>query len=396
MDLGLEYIWIDSLCIIQDDTQDWKIQAAQMCDIYRGSYVTIAATCSSSSDDGLFRTIPRLPINGHDLFIYETAQHLYGPAISGMPNAEDDTPLLTRGWVYQERLLSPRVIHFSRWELRFECVNVQPPCECDEDLYWFDKRDHYQGLLDPGSKDVMTRWHETLNRFFTLDLTYFSDYLPAIAGIARQYGTAHRAVLGRYLAGLWENTLAPNLIWHANRGMENSRPGGCSPPTWSWASTKHPETPFSYTRTSDDLEILRVDVHLAGPDEFGPVTSGELVVRGSLAEGSWTWASRSGNNGPLRPSVNFYALSSPTSQHRFHVDYNFFVSGNAGHVAEGSTIYCLRTGFVGDGCHVCLVLRCVDQQRRTFERIGSLQVAPRDEVDSWFQSAQPAEVITLI
>lgn len=46
--LGLRYLWIDSLCIIQDSLRDWETEAAKMASIYQNSYVTISATDASN------------------------------------------------------------------------------------------------------------------------------------------------------------------------------------------------------------------------------------------------------------------------------------------------------------------------------------------------------------
>lgn len=125
---GIHYIWIDSLCIIQDDDDDWNRESAKMCDIYEGSYLTVAATSS--------------PKCSFDFFMAPTPEMFStsGYASDGLPyrflaregirhpgTASDSAqivktwPLLNRAWVLQERFLAPRVLHISTTELIWEC-----------------------------------------------------------------------------------------------------------------------------------------------------------------------------------------------------------------------------------------------------------------------------------
>ncbi|KAK3379706.1 hypothetical protein B0T24DRAFT_521123 [Lasiosphaeria ovina] len=100
--MPIRYIWIDSLCIVQDSPDDWLREAARMGSYYRNAILTIAA---AAGDVGLFAGARR--------------------------DAEADTPLdlLTRGWVLQERLLSRRFLIFGPHELIWECMESRD-CEC--------------------------------------------------------------------------------------------------------------------------------------------------------------------------------------------------------------------------------------------------------------------------
>lgn len=121
-DIGLRYVWIDSLCIIQDDIKDWSNEAAKMADVYENAYCTIAATGSKGDQEGIFiqrskQDVCPLRYNGADTSI--TATYI-----------EDDvavmlelhkSPLSTRAWTLQERLLSRRMIHFTESRVIWEC-----------------------------------------------------------------------------------------------------------------------------------------------------------------------------------------------------------------------------------------------------------------------------------
>ena len=144
--LEIRYLWIDALCIIQDDQIDWDTEAAKMGDIYQNSYLTIAATSSPSSEIPFLR--PRPPeykpktirfFNPHRLsnainnpsFFGGTGDIIplrirQGPTLHGVHLSELLNPrihgaLTTRGWALQERVLSTRIVHFTDEGIKWEC-----------------------------------------------------------------------------------------------------------------------------------------------------------------------------------------------------------------------------------------------------------------------------------
>ncbi|CAN9204123.1 unnamed protein product [Alternaria alternata] len=134
-DLGLRYLWIDSLCIIQDDEDDKLHEIAKMSSVYTNSYITIAATHSESSMHGCYSTGS---LHHQDYQISSSKQHsavametdLYvREKIAHIGEERAMTPLLKRGWVCQERLLSPRVLHYCEKELVWEC-RESSSCQC--------------------------------------------------------------------------------------------------------------------------------------------------------------------------------------------------------------------------------------------------------------------------
>jgi hypothetical protein len=131
--LGTRYIWIDSLCIIQDSKEDWQKESLRMDSVYSYSYCNIAATRSSDSHGGCFTERPAqachpVIINQLGALITEgipNEPYDVGPYYSGLNNfwkdEIEDSVLLSRAWVFQERLLAPRVLHFARNQIFFEC-----------------------------------------------------------------------------------------------------------------------------------------------------------------------------------------------------------------------------------------------------------------------------------
>ncbi|PYI11084.1 HET-domain-containing protein [Aspergillus sclerotiicarbonarius CBS 121057] len=141
--LGYRYIWIDSLCIFQDSPEDWRKESGSMMDIYRQSFCNISAISPSyKASRGLFceRKIPARLL--YPFSIEFTRTYDYKPDRFNnqwnMWNAQlwdseiEDTPLSSRGWVFQERFLAPRVVHFAQSQIYWDCTETIH-CEADPD-----------------------------------------------------------------------------------------------------------------------------------------------------------------------------------------------------------------------------------------------------------------------
>lgn len=118
--LGVRYLWIDSLCIIQDDSDDWKNESTLMEQVFSSAYCTLAASCARGADDGFLKRRPERhgvtllnPYNPTPFYLYESIDdfHLH----------VDQGELSMRGWVLQERALSRRTIYFTEWQTYWEC-----------------------------------------------------------------------------------------------------------------------------------------------------------------------------------------------------------------------------------------------------------------------------------
>jgi hypothetical protein len=134
--LDIRYIWIDSLCIIQDDATDWEIESGKMADVYQHAAVTLSATSSPGDTQGCFTEnstfIKDLEINLPEdvgacrIAVREPLKHWNNLIPSQI---QKHFPLLSRGWAFQERILAPRVLHFCESELVWECRQIST-CEC--------------------------------------------------------------------------------------------------------------------------------------------------------------------------------------------------------------------------------------------------------------------------
>jgi hypothetical protein len=129
--LGLRYLWVDSMCIFQDDPKDWIHESAAMSKVYGSAICTIAASNSSSGDAGCFSTrnpyrirpcrIPN-PFNTNSKYsFYVRSQYL-----NQIHNREvRGSEWYNRGWVFQERILSSRLLLFSRTQVLWACKELQ-------------------------------------------------------------------------------------------------------------------------------------------------------------------------------------------------------------------------------------------------------------------------------
>ncbi|KAK0113568.1 hypothetical protein ONS96_014426 [Cadophora gregata f. sp. sojae] len=274
--LGIRYLWIDSLCIIQDDFKDWEVESAKMADVYMNSQLNIAATHSSSGKGGCFAerwsldSLNQVELNvGEDILIEpdEVEEAKYKIYVRNALHVAHDhvtrsmdyahtmelaSPLLGRAWVFQERLLSVRTLHFHAEEMIWEC-GFGISCECLRQEN-FQKGDP-DGLLQHNesgqlkmiyasinsssatTSQILDIWLELVKEYCSLKLTKQIDRLTALSGLASRVATR---LSGEYLAGLWSQDLPRALCWYRESDYRNKkhtfRDNEAHAPSWSWAS----------------------------------------------------------------------------------------------------------------------------------------------------------------
>lgn len=289
--LGIDYIWIDSLCIVQDDHDDWLRESAIMGRVYQNGYCNIAATKSSAAaigfaEENLPRTKSLRPpcyIQSNWTDFNNARVHLYkqlcvegGPYLSG--------PLLQRGWVVQERVMAPRTVHFGSNQIFWECWDTEA-CETypngmiPSNRTTLDKHAHGPLSRYNSFSDAINLWESVVRTFSVCRLTMPNDKLVALSGIAK-------AIQGQfpdmeYLAGLWKCELKEQLMWRVvNNGV---RPPAYIAPSWSWASLNGTIS-YQYNLEGDlsCIEILDAFVKPLGADPTGQIENGFLRVVGPL------------------------------------------------------------------------------------------------------------------
>ncbi|KAF1956882.1 HET-domain-containing protein, partial [Byssothecium circinans] len=270
----VRYLWIDSLCIFQDNIEDWSTEARNMQKVYSGAICTIAATAATNHGEGLF--FARKPEFIRPRWINTTwspkaiskdgnhdSKLRYPPA--GMYLFEntdlwvegvEETPLNMRAWVAQERHLSTRIMHFGAFQLFWECRKIKA-CESYPKILPSWLSPHWSHVGDAGN-DAATSLKQWpwghLDRLYWSWMTFRihysmgamtkeSDKLVALMGVAEEVGQ----VLGDELvAGLWRKRFLVELCWSVFRNTYEPifepvplKPTKWRAPTWSWVSTNN-------------------------------------------------------------------------------------------------------------------------------------------------------------
>jgi len=190
---------------------------------------------------------------------------------------------MERAWYYQERILSTRVVSFGETELYWEC-RARQCCECGHpwpqllsaEVSNLDVPRYLTETTYARSSDIH-KWHQLVKRYTRLNLTFESDVLPALQGIATMW---QREVTGAYLAGLWKEYLMEGLLWRSQ--LFGSRPSKYRAPTWSWASIQGWAEWWSEDISEKDkvASVLDVSTTPAGLDPRGEIVAGKLMLKG--------------------------------------------------------------------------------------------------------------------
>lgn len=281
LDRGLEFIWIDALCIIQD-TSDWAMEAGRMASVYGGAFVGFAATAAHNVHQGFLKR-PQALYNGG--FTARFTSSICGRVrrffhMDAFEDFMNSGHLSSRAWAFQERLLPCRTIHFGNTGLWWECrCQLRSEYLPDGGLGLF-ARSSLVARGNPWS------WRDIVRNYSAANLTYGSDRLPALSGVAARQ---HEATGDQYLAGLWSTSLIYHLVWRVEDGQHKPRPEWRAP-TWSWASvdgssfyqTAHIGWSQLDNREAfidrEYVQVLRAKTVPSISDPFGSVDSGEITL----------------------------------------------------------------------------------------------------------------------
>lgn len=293
--LGINYLWIDSLCIIQDDVEDWAKESAKMVDIYQHAVLTISADGGINSQAGLFHTVGQRATaepkrmswtdGSQENVLYTRVTSLLAKSIrihSVATSEMQDNPLRGRAWTLQEWLMSPRVAHFTKGELVWECKQVHR-CECQMTFkrrspVWSSKTKSHFLWFDKRKKRPFVNWHLVVNEFTKRLITRDIDRLSALSGIA---ALAKSNASGDYVAGIWESNLPRSLMW-TRVGRESRRHQEYYAPTWSWASLVGPEVRLE-VRNIPLAKVISLSKELSSANPFGSLKSASIKIKAPMA-----------------------------------------------------------------------------------------------------------------
>jgi hypothetical protein len=244
--LGVRYLWIDSLCIIQDgdDLKDWRHESNLMCEVYSNCLLNISALVGKDSTHGLFSMraphlvrphIFQAKVTNRDGLLQEETFRLTDQKL--WQNQIELSCLSTRAWYVQERLLAPRVIYFCSQQVCWECHETRAMESFPEGgRFW----GTYSKTIDPllESHSGETAWNVVVPVYSRALLTRPEDKVVAISGLAKM---VQRKTGDQYLAGLRKKNLVRQLLWHVDRGFKPRhrpmiRPKTPRAPTFSWIS----------------------------------------------------------------------------------------------------------------------------------------------------------------
>jgi hypothetical protein len=360
--LNIRYLWIDSLCILQGDRNDWERESSRMCEVYENSYLTIAASVSTGPDcsfltsrrsstyvtpDSLstglneIRTqnfrVQYCSSGSQQSMLYLTKEWMptsfkgnprtYQIGCFGAPvDLLDKEPLNKRGWTLQERYLSPRIVHYGKHQLLFECdggimaedgSRFPRPSSRMSLLLYRNKSSSYWGnsfhIFNGSEKfyrDVpllqrcSNGWPYVVEEFSRRKLSVESDKLPAVSGIAKFLARETKDI---YLAGIWKHHVFQDLLWrvspydddttewvdkkyiqesegirYCKRPSTVAFPLSYRAPSWSWAALDGPvkfERPLRVPKHATLCDYL---VNPATMDIFGTIKHGQLKIKASI------------------------------------------------------------------------------------------------------------------
>ncbi|KAH7064042.1 heterokaryon incompatibility protein-domain-containing protein [Paraphoma chrysanthemicola] len=407
--LRLRYLWVDALCIIQGSdaaaTRDWTRESALMKEVYSKAHITIAAAAARNCSDGIFNTRSCVvPIRSDIMAATRGEVTIH---ISDHIAEFKDEPINNRAWTLQERLLSTRLLTYTTQEMSWQCnaasfgdntTNFMP----DQTARGFSPSSwHTIYKYRLPSPPASPRWRVIVQNYCSRSLTNSRDKLPALSGLAQQY---HLATGDRYLAGLWEQTLATDLLWindehfrAFNAAARSYVPDLYVAPSWSWAaiSGNIVYTPFHDIKSSDMVvSVSHCSVEHVNPlDPYGMVSDARLVIAGPMKKATRIgWkddeeTARMEADGSWNSTPVVFAHSEDTCQ-EFLLG-NIWLDGDdraaVRRAADIGSVYCLL--MAKRWFHYGLVLLPTDTNHEVFVRIGLFVAADPLSQQAWFNDA---------
>jgi hypothetical protein len=307
---NIRYLWIDSLCIVQDSLEDWTRESTKMAGIFANSFLTIAGPSSTNSQEGF---LMKRSSGLHYVQLDDPVSHLHlRKRLKSFKEEIQNSSLNRRAWVFQEIQLSKRVLYYGMDKIIWKCWDGW----CREDLTpGFDMAFTPQSetlfhghqnvtatsskrktLADEESLISRTNWYHLVDEYSRKELTFLSDKLPALSAVAQEVG---RLTRDTYLAGLWKSDLINGQLWQRALGfqsdillneMKDFRPTkAAGTPSWSWAAYDGFVDTEKWRETGSDIKELATvkDARVELFDSSyptGQVKSGTILLSGYCQE----------------------------------------------------------------------------------------------------------------
>ncbi|KAB8211860.1 heterokaryon incompatibility protein-domain-containing protein [Aspergillus parasiticus] len=381
--LHIRYLWIDRLCIYQDDSQDWEKESVNMGSIYANAYLCLSAASAASSTEGLVptrkaRPSVRLPHTSHNCQGYIEACLL--PIWPEMSKTEGlqwrDEPLFRRAWAFQERLFSHRNLLFASDRVYFACdtsIISEDGIELiDVPKAVYRGRHPYRLITDLGKygpvrpDTARAHWHHLVQQYSRCSLTYPSDKLPAISGIAKEYS---RLLGSAYVAGLWQDFLVDELSWQSEPHC--TAVNEYRAPSWSWASVNGVVI-RAYNEFEPMASVLDLKVDIDGDNPYGRVRSGCIKLEAPifhlvLADANYLYTNANG-------LVRLKTVCAEDEEFLGQFDTIRFNNDDSCQMTKTMRPFSLILPnyymFVGARLYFCLIVTPADNDPETFRRVG--------------------------
>lgn len=303
-ELGIRYLWIDSLCIKQDSKEDWEKESKNMAAVYRDSTLTISALASRGSTHGILTTespkssptpatlklLPDSPESGELVVQWRDNDDEYDANQYDIVYA---CPLVGRAWALQEYVLSPRQLFYGKDAIYWKCpqgfegANGLPsgfefPGGRSKEISSILLSEVVrQGSIPQANKKdaILEEYYDMVQTYSSKALSVESDKLPAFSGIAQRL---HPALEGHYLAGIWSCDIHRGLLW---RGVLSTakRVRLYRAPSWSWAVTDSPVYFPIFSGKNSPLDAQLLNFTIVPKDKtnpYGEILSGSLTLKG--------------------------------------------------------------------------------------------------------------------
>lgn len=281
---------------MQNDGPEKTAEIMQMDDVFFNSKLNISAAEADVSRGLVFDRKPLLTKTCVTTAKTPKGQEDMSVCISsGARSIYAGKPLNKRGWVFQERILSPRILHFTKDQVLWECRSLEAsetlphgfprsrPAYLDKRIGMDSTTFHSQG--------IKSRWYELVEAYSYTSLSFADDHLLAISAVAKRFCSSMRVDPSNYLAGMWKDDLPLSMIWH-----QESIPGRRGPsetehdlemkyaPSWSWASIMAPIGTVDFSSLVATTSVINIDVQRRSRNVFDGTVLCRLCLRGPLCK----------------------------------------------------------------------------------------------------------------
>jgi len=316
--LGYRYIWVDALCIVQDDEMSKQKELAQMGRIYTSSFLTIQPTASGSVNQGFLALRQPPAAQPIRLVFHKNAYGLSTYVYARVRHEESrETATSSRAWIFQETVLPARLLIFGR---------LQAILVCRKQVFREDGMGHGAGNISPLNyhnirpisyavggtnadgqlESVLSSWYHCISTFYSKRAHSVSDdRLNALSAYAQE---AHRTIGGHYLAGIWDADLIRGLGWKRQLSALE-RAASYRAPSWSWAAydgqVSYGDSNPSTARVQWNLKhglknpdpkfkprLIEAEVTNVGISPFGACRGGRIILETLVGSGVATGLSK--------------------------------------------------------------------------------------------------------